>query len=115
MLVSYRSWTQVPRKHSYMVPSPPNSFGARLRQLRLEHDVTQDELKEKLGLRQSSVSKWERGEVKQPSPESIAALERFFGVPAGSLAELAEADQRNSSTWTRTTCSRARPGEEAPS
>lgn len=97
MNVLARSGGVVPRKHPYLVPAQPNSFGARVRQLRMRAGLTQLRLEEASGVNQSTISKWENGEITFPRPELVAALERFFAVPSGSLLDLALAEHQQSS------------------
>lgn len=94
MLTDYWSAMPVSRKAPYLVPSDPNEFGKRLRQLRLRAGLTQDELELASGVDQSTLSKWERGGVNEPSEDIVATLERFFGVPSGELMDLARRDEQ---------------------
>lgn len=55
------------------------TFGQRLRFLREQRGLKQIELAEKIGLRNHTISNYERGE-RAPSPESLEALANFFGV-----------------------------------
>lgn len=83
------------RRHTYMVPSKPNSFGARLRTLRLNKGLTQLQLEALADVGQSTISKYERGETDYPDPEAIGRLERTLDAQAGELLDLAKLDDFN--------------------
>lgn len=51
----------------------------RIRELRQEFDMTQEELGKKIGQTKSNISKYERGEL-QPSIETLGLLSDIFGV-----------------------------------
>lgn len=53
-------------------------FPKRLKELRLEQNLTQVELGAKTGISQTSLAKWENAE-RLPSIEYIAKLSLFFG------------------------------------
>lgn len=55
------------------------SFSQRLRQLRLERDLTQAEVAKAISVDKGYVSSWETGRSK-PSLDSVLALSKFFGV-----------------------------------
>lgn len=57
-----------------------NDFGARLKQLRREHDVTQAALAEHLGVVASAVGKYETIENAYPSVEALIKIAEFFHV-----------------------------------
>lgn len=84
-----------PRRHSYMVASKPNTFGDRLRRLRIQRGWVQTQLADVSGVGQSVISKYERGEVQYPDPEAIYRLEESLGVARDSLMQLAMADHMN--------------------
>lgn len=94
MLVEYRRAPLVPRKPLYTVPQNPNEFGRRIRALRKKADLTQDQLEVATGVDQSTISKWERGEVNDPNEDIVSTLERFFGVPQGELMDLSRRDEQ---------------------
>jgi transcriptional regulator with XRE-family HTH domain len=75
-----------------MVASKPNTFGARLRRLRLDRGWVQTDLEEASNVGQSVISKFERGEVQYPDPDAIDRLEQALGVSSGELMDLAMAD-----------------------
>jgi len=54
-----------------------NIFSERIKELRLENNLTQDALALKTGISQSAIAKWENGK-KSPSIESIVILAKFF-------------------------------------
>lgn len=54
-------------------------FGARLKQLRLEKDLTQDELGRFLNLSQRSISQYERS-IRFPDETIINSIADFFDV-----------------------------------
>ena len=51
----------------------------RLKQLRLEKDITQTELAAQLGVRRAAVANWETG-VRTPRNSAITAICRYFDV-----------------------------------
>ena len=60
-------------------------FKEKLKQLRIQKDLTQAQLAEMLFVSRSTVAKWENG-LGLPNPESMAALEKLFDVVAEELA-----------------------------
>ena len=56
-----------------------NLFSVRLKELRLQHGFSQEELAEKIGIKQNSYSDWENGKCK-PNYEKLEKLADFFGV-----------------------------------
>jgi len=54
--------------------------------LRKKHNLTQNELAQKLNYSDNAVSRWERGEV-TPSIETLAHISEIFNVPLSSLIE----------------------------
>lgn len=69
----------------------------RIRELRLEIDISQKELAEKTGINKSTISDYEMGK-KLPTAQTILQLVKFFGVDANYLLqdEMAEVRARNS-------------------
>ena len=59
-------------------------FGERLRELRLEKELSMGELAKQIGTTQQSISRWESGNT-IPSGETIVMLSKFFSVTAGYL------------------------------
>lgn len=70
-----------------------SGFGARLRRLRQERGLSQKELGDALGVRNTTVSQWE-SEINEPSREMVAKLAQFFGVTTDYLL-LGRTDRRN--------------------
>lgn len=60
------------------------TLGERIRQLRKEKGFNQNQLGEKLGVDDNTVSKWELG-TQMPSPENIAKLTELFDIPLAYL------------------------------
>ena len=56
-----------------------NLFSVRLKELRLQHGFSQEELAEKIGIKQNSYSDWEHGKSK-PNYEKLEKIADFFGV-----------------------------------
>ena len=56
-----------------------NLFSGRLKELRLQHGFSQEELAEKIGIKQNSYSDWEHGKSK-PNYEKLEKIADFFGV-----------------------------------
>ena len=52
----------------------------KLKVLRAEHMLSQEDLAKILGSNQKSVSAWERG-VSTPRPPMMQKIEDFFGIP----------------------------------
>ncbi len=55
------------------------AIGQRIRSLRKEMKLTQEELAEKLGIQTNSIARIERG-IRVPSIELFADMSTFFGV-----------------------------------
>ena len=60
-------------------------FKENLKRLRMQKGLTQAQLAERLFVSRSTVAKWENG-LGLPNPESMAALEQLFEIPASELA-----------------------------
>ena len=56
-----------------------SEFGKRLRALRTERGLTQEELARQLGVSKSALCMYERGE-REPRRETLLAIARLFGV-----------------------------------
>jgi len=65
-------------------------FGNKLRALRLEKNLTQQKLAEKIGLVKGSISAYEQS-AKYPSVEVLINLCKFFNVSADYLLGLSDA------------------------
>ncbi|MDY0277254.1 MAG: helix-turn-helix domain-containing protein [Acholeplasma sp.] len=61
-------------------------FNERLKFLRLEKGMTQEELAQKLNISRQSVSKWENG-INEPGIETIKEICRVFGISVNALIE----------------------------
>ena len=72
-------------KESYLklkkqkVEEKKNLFSVRLKELRLQHGFSQEELANRIGINQSSYSDWETGKCK-PNYEGLEKIADFFGV-----------------------------------
>ena len=64
-------------------------FMERLKYLRQEQNLTQEQLAEKTGLTKSAISAWERG-FRTPNAEAVVILARYFHVTTDYL--LGESD-----------------------
>lgn len=69
-----------------------SSFSERLKELRLENRLTQEELAEKFYLNKSSISRYERGQ-QVPELELLKKIADYFGVGTDFL--LGKSDIRN--------------------
>lgn len=56
-----------------------NLFSVRLKELRLQHGFSQEELAEKIGIKRNSYSDWENGKCK-PNYEKLEKIADFFAV-----------------------------------
>ncbi len=54
-------------------------FAERLKELRLENNLTQEQLGIKVGLTHTAISYWESGK-RMPSIEAVVILSKFFKV-----------------------------------
>ncbi len=61
-----------------------NKFAERLKELRIENNLTQDKLAEKTQIAQASISKYELG-LQSPTLEAIITLCKFFNVTSDYL------------------------------
>ena len=57
-----------------------NLMGRRIRELRLEKGLSQEELGRIVGVRRAAVNKWETGQVKNLRRDTIETLSRYFDV-----------------------------------
>lgn len=69
-------------------------FAERIKKLRIEKKLTQQELGNKFGLTSTGVSYWESGKA-IPSMEMINKLSDFFGVTIDYLIGKNELDEKN--------------------
>lgn len=56
-----------------------NGIGERLKQIRIERKITQDEIWERTGIPKSSLSRYENNET-DPSIETVKKLAKYFDV-----------------------------------
>lgn len=57
-----------------------DGFGERLKRLRREHDVTQSQLAEQIGVVPSAIGKYERIPASYPSVDALVKIADFFSV-----------------------------------
>lgn len=68
---------------------PTTTFGEIVRELRLQRELTQDQLAELAGTERSHISALERAE-KGPTLATILSLANALGIPAGELIGIVE-------------------------
>ena len=66
-----------------------NEIGKKIKQLRRDADLTQEQLVDLLGVAYQTVSKWETG-ISSPDLSMIAPITRFFKISADELFGLSE-------------------------
>lgn len=64
-------------------------FKERLKELRLEKELSQDELAKALHINQRSISNWETG-VRQPDYETLALIAEYFSVTTDYLLGISD-------------------------
>ena len=64
-----------------------NRFAERLRDLRLEKELTIKQLADKLGVRDSTITRWENNIIK-PNSDNLYVIALFFGVSTDYLLGL---------------------------
>ncbi len=64
-------------------------FGKKLKELRIERRLTQEELAEALGCSQAMIARWEANEH-QPKEEHIVKAAKFFGVSTDYILGLSD-------------------------
>ncbi len=64
-----------------------NKFGERLRDLRIENDLTQEELSKKIGISEVTIYYWETGK-RIPTLDNAVIIAKFFKVSIDYLAGL---------------------------
>ena len=62
-------------------------FAQRLKELRLENNLSQNKLAKQLGISQAAINKWEKGII-IPTIDSAAIVAKFFNVSIDYLAGL---------------------------
>lgn len=60
-------------------------FSVRLKELRVDNDMSQTELAEKLNLKASAISKYEKG-ITQPSIDTLKAWRKFSALRLTTLS-----------------------------
>lgn len=55
------------------------TFGQKLRQLRTEHNLTQEELADKLNLSKANISKYESDNI-EPNLQTLSVISKLFNV-----------------------------------
>lgn len=85
-------------------------FGERLRQLRQQQNLSQEELADRVGVHNNSVSKWENGVI--PNMKRIVALAKILGTTTTYL--LGETDDPNQETGNTSTIEPVSNGEDRP-
>jgi transcriptional regulator with XRE-family HTH domain len=56
------------------------NMGDRIRELRIKHDMTQEELGKKLGKQKSAIAKYESGRVRNIKRSDVEKMSKLFGV-----------------------------------
>ena len=56
-----------------------------LKDIRLQAELTQEELAERSGVNQTTISAIERGQIKSPTYDTVVRLARSLGVPVDEL------------------------------
>ena len=62
-----------------------NYFASNLKHLRAIYDISQAELAKTIGVDQTAISKWEKGQ-REPSISAALAVAEFFRINIDSLA-----------------------------
>ena len=68
------------------------SVGANIKRIRLERNLTQEEVAIHLGVSAQSVSKWERGEG-YPDIESLPSIANYFGISVDELLGVSQKER----------------------
>ena len=76
-----------------------NSFGLKLKRLRMEKELTQDELASILGLNRATISSYERSAL-YPSVEALLEICHYFQVSADYLLGLSDSNKFDTSYLT---------------
>lgn len=63
------------------------TLGEKIRMLRLQNNMTMDDLAREIGVQRSAVNKYEKGMVVNLKRSTIAALCRVFDVPSSYLLD----------------------------
>ena len=70
------------------------TFGMRLKNLRFEHHLTQQELQLETGISQCTIAHWETNRF-IPSAPSLIKLSRYFGLTIDELLEGVDLEKEN--------------------
>jgi len=65
------------------------NIGNQIRHFRKQQGITQEELAQKIGVRQYSIARWEKGH-NNPTPEKIGKIAEVLGVALGDLYGIVE-------------------------
>ena len=65
------------------------TLGQRIQELRRQHNLSQEDLGEKLGVSRQAISKWE-SDITLPEVEKLVVMSRLFSVPVGVLLGVEE-------------------------
>ena len=79
------------------------NMGERIKQLRIENGLTQEELGKYIGVQKSAIRKYEKGEVKNMKRSSIQILSNLFKVSPSYLMCIDEEDEIKTNNNTITT------------
>jgi transcriptional regulator with XRE-family HTH domain len=71
-------------------------YGVRIKELRVEMEMTQDEMAEKTGYTRSAIASWET-ERREPDIPTFQRLAEFFGVQTEYVMGIS--DERNKPWW----------------
>ncbi len=64
-----------------------NKFAERFKELRIEKNLSQEDISKALNYKQSGISKWEKGKT-EPPYDILIEIVKFFGVTADYLLGL---------------------------
>lgn len=70
------------------------SIGINIKRIRLERNLTQEEIANHIGVSAQSVSKWERGEG-YPDIELLPSLANYLGISVDELLGVSESEKKN--------------------
>lgn len=77
----------MPRRKDYAAPNEEKLIGGRLREIRIGRGIQQKDLAQKLGMDQSVLSRYERGEMRLPS-SLLAKLAKALRASADEILGL---------------------------
>lgn len=73
-------------------------FGTKLKELRKEDKITQEELAEKMGVSKTTIVNYENGNRKVPL-EMVVKISRYFNVTVDSLLDLKDENVSHYKQW----------------